>query len=57
MALAGPRIYAEGPVNDAFLNTEARKSTTPDDIGSALKLFVAACGLQAAIYAALALVL
>jgi len=57
VALAGPRIYAEGPVNDAFLNTEARKSTTPDDIGSALKLFVAACALQAAIYAALALML
>ncbi|MET0878239.1 MAG: adenosylcobinamide-phosphate synthase CbiB [Tardiphaga sp.] len=57
VALAGPRIYAEGPVNDAFLNAEARKDLTPGDIGGALKLLVAACALQAMIYAALALVL
>ncbi|MDB5633940.1 MAG: adenosylcobinamide-phosphate synthase [Tardiphaga sp.] len=57
IALAGPRRYAEGEVNDPFLNAEARKDATPDDIGHALDLFVAACLLQAAIYAALALVL
>ncbi|KRR25699.1 CobD/CbiB family cobalamin biosynthesis protein [Bradyrhizobium lablabi] len=57
IALAGPRRYAEGLVNDPFLNAGAREAATPDDIGRALKLFVAACLLQAAIYAALALLL
>jgi adenosylcobinamide-phosphate synthase len=53
VALAGPRRYAEGTVNDPFLNAEARKDATPADIGHALDLFVAACLLQAAVYAAL----
>ncbi|MEH2478977.1 adenosylcobinamide-phosphate synthase [Nitrobacteraceae bacterium AZCC 2146] len=57
IALAGPRRYAEGEVNDPFLNADARKDATPNDIGHALDLFVAACLLQAAVYAALALVL
>jgi adenosylcobinamide-phosphate synthase len=56
IALAGPRVYAEGTVNDPYLNAEARKEATPDDIGRALRLFAAACMLQAAIYAALTLV-
>lgn len=56
IALAGPRHYAEGPVNDPFLNEEGR-AATPADINRALRLFVAACALQATIYAALALVL
>ena len=56
IALAGPRHYAEGPVDDPFLNAGAR-AATPDDINRALKLFVAACALQATIYAALALVI
>jgi adenosylcobinamide-phosphate synthase len=56
LALAGPRRYGERIVDDAFLNAEARKDATSDDIGSALKLLVAACLLQAAAYAALALV-
>ena len=55
IALAGPRAYAEGVVNDPFLNAEARKEATPADIGHALDLYVAACLLQAALYAALAL--
>ncbi|CAN5427774.1 adenosylcobinamide-phosphate synthase CbiB [soil metagenome] len=55
IALAGPRRYAEGMVNDPYLNAEARKEATPDDIKHALDLFVAACLLQAAIYAALLL--
>jgi adenosylcobinamide-phosphate synthase len=54
IALAGPRSYAEGDVDDPFLNAEARMAT-PADINRALKLFIAACVLQAAIYAALAL--
>ncbi|WP_065750027.1 adenosylcobinamide-phosphate synthase CbiB [Bradyrhizobium paxllaeri] len=57
IALAGPRRYAEGLVNDPFLNAGAREAAMPDDIGRALKLFVAACLLQAAIYTALALLL
>jgi len=55
IALAGPRVYAEGVVDDAFLNAGARKDATPDDIGRALDLFVGACLLQAAIYAVFAL--
>jgi adenosylcobinamide-phosphate synthase len=55
IALAGPRSYAEGIVNDPFLNAEARRDAKPDDIGHAIDLMVAACVLQAAIYVALAL--
>ena len=56
LALAGPRHYGERIVDDAFLNAEARKEATSDDIGRALDLLIAACLLQAAAYAALALV-
>jgi adenosylcobinamide-phosphate synthase len=56
LALAGPRRYAEHSVDDPFLNAEARKDATPGDIGGALELLMAACLLEAAIYAALALV-
>ena len=56
-ALAGPRRYGTRIVDDVFLNAEARKDATPGDIGRALKLLMAACLLQAAAYAALALVL
>lgn len=56
IAIAGPRVYAEGAVNDPYLNAEGRTAAS-DDIGPALRVFVAACVLQAAIYAALALLL
>jgi adenosylcobinamide-phosphate synthase len=56
LALAGPRRYGEHSVDDPFLNPEARRDAVPDDIGRALDLFVAACLLEAAVYAALALV-
>ena len=56
LALAGPRRYGERIVDDVFLNAEARKAATSDDIGRALELLIAACLLQAAAYAALALV-
>jgi adenosylcobinamide-phosphate synthase len=56
LALAGPRRYGERTVDDIFLNAEARKEATPNDIGRALDLLLAACLLQAAAYAALALV-
>jgi len=55
LALAGPRRYAEHSVDDPFLNPEARKDANPGDIGRALNLLVAACLLEAAVYAALAL--
>jgi len=56
LALAGPRRYGERIVDDPFLNAEARKEAIPNDIGRALDLLTAACLLQAAAYAALALV-
>jgi adenosylcobinamide-phosphate synthase len=54
VALAGPRVYPERVVNDPFVNAAGRQGATPADIGRALKLFVAACALEAALYAALA---
>jgi adenosylcobinamide-phosphate synthase len=56
LALAGPRRYGERIVDDVFLNAETRKEATPSDIGRVLNLLIAACLLQAAAYAALALV-
>jgi adenosylcobinamide-phosphate synthase len=56
IAIAGPRVYAEGVVNDPYLNAEGR-TAEPDDIRRALRVFVAACLLQVMIYAALALLL
>lgn len=57
VALAGPRSYGGKITDDPYLNAEARSEATPADIGRALRVMIAACGLQAAIYAALALVL
>jgi adenosylcobinamide-phosphate synthase len=56
LALAGPRHYAEGIVDDPFLNAAATRPAAPDDIGRALDLYTAACVIEAAVYAALALV-
>jgi adenosylcobinamide-phosphate synthase len=56
LALAGPRRYGDRIVGDPFLNAEARKDAVPADIGRSLDLLVAACLLEAAAYAALALV-
>jgi adenosylcobinamide-phosphate synthase len=56
LALAGPRRYAEHMVEDPFLNAEATRQAVPDDIGRALNLYAAACVIEAAAYAALALV-
>jgi adenosylcobinamide-phosphate synthase len=56
LALVGPRRYGERIVDDVYLNAEARKEATSSDIGRALNLLIAACLLQAAAYAALALV-
>jgi adenosylcobinamide-phosphate synthase len=56
LALAGPRRYAEHVADDPFLNAEANTQAAPDDIGRALDLYTAACVIEAAGYAALALV-
>ena len=56
VALAGPRRYATHMVDDPFLNAEATSQIVPDDIGRALDLYAAACVIEAAGYAALALV-
>jgi adenosylcobinamide-phosphate synthase len=56
LALAGPRRYAEHTVDDPFLNAEATIEAVPEDIGRALDLYIAACVIEAAVYAALALV-
>jgi adenosylcobinamide-phosphate synthase len=56
LALAGPRRYAEHVADDPFLNAEATRPAVPDDIGRALDLYLAACVIEAVIYAALALV-
>jgi adenosylcobinamide-phosphate synthase len=56
LALAGPRRYAEQVVEDPFLNAEGRAEAVPDDIGRALDLYFAACVVEGASYAALALV-
>jgi adenosylcobinamide-phosphate synthase len=55
LSLAGPRHYSEGVVDDPYLNARGRKDATPEDIGRALRMLVAACGIEFAIYAALAL--
>lgn len=53
--LAGPRRYAEGLVDDPYLNVNGRDAT-PADIRRALRVLAAACGIQFAIYITLACV-
>jgi len=45
LALAGPRVYAEGAVVDAYMNDGATPDATPGDIRRALFLMWAAWGL------------
>lgn len=54
VALAGPRVYPERIVDDPFINAAGRMTARPYDIGRALRVLLAACLLQAALYAALA---
>lgn len=53
--LAGPRRYAEGLVDDPYLNANGRDATLAD-IRRALRMLAAACGIQFAIYITLACV-
>jgi adenosylcobinamide-phosphate synthase len=55
LALAGPRRYGKVLVKEPFLNAAGRAGATPDDIGRALKILIAACVLEFAAYAALLL--
>jgi adenosylcobinamide-phosphate synthase len=55
VALAGPRRYGAETVDDPFLNPAGR-TAVPNDIARALRVLVAACCLQAAVYAVLSLV-
>ena len=55
IAIAGPRVYATGPVFDAFVNDEGRKDLHPGDIADSLRLFAAACAVQWVVCAALAI--
>jgi adenosylcobinamide-phosphate synthase len=56
IALAGPRTYASGTVDDPFLNPTGRHDPGAHDIARALRLFVVMCALQAALYALLAFI-
>lgn len=53
--LAGPRRYAEGMVDDPYLNADGR-GATPADIRRALRMMAAACVIQFTIYVMLACV-
>jgi adenosylcobinamide-phosphate synthase len=55
LKLAGPRIYGEETVDDAFMGDGRREATT-DDIRAALRIFIAACAVQWLLLAALCLI-
>jgi len=54
LALAGPRHYASGTVDDFWMNDGGRDKATPEDIKSALRLFIVACVIQAGVIGAIA---
>jgi adenosylcobinamide-phosphate synthase len=56
LKLAGPRVYGEERVEDAFMG-DGRYEAGPADITAALKLYRVACLLQAVAIGALALML
>ncbi len=55
LALVGPRRYGTREVIDPFLNPQGSMQAVPRDIARSLRILLAACVLQAAIYGALAL--
>jgi adenosylcobinamide-phosphate synthase len=57
LALAGPRLYASGRVDEPLLNTDGRKQARAVDIARALRVMVGAGCLHAALYGALAILL
>lgn len=56
IALAGPRVYASGPADDAYLNAEGRRDPGAQDVARALRLFALACALLGALCALLAII-
>lgn len=53
LALAGPRRYASGLVDDPYINPQGGKAARPEDIARALRVLITACVAEGAIYAAL----
>ncbi|MET0314412.1 MAG: cobalamin biosynthesis protein, partial [Hansschlegelia sp.] len=49
LALGGPRVYSGVAVDDPWMNAPGRQEAAPEDIGGALKLFVASCAAHAAV--------
>ena len=56
LKLGGPRVYEDGPVDDAFMG-DGRREANAQDIRRALKLMRRACILQFLVLIALALAL
>lgn len=54
LALAGPRVYDGKMTADGWMNTGGRIEAGPQDIRAALRLYVAACGVQFLLVAVLA---
>jgi adenosylcobinamide-phosphate synthase len=55
LALAGPRVYGNMTVEDAWMNAEGSRTATPDDITRALRLLAGACLALAAVVSAILL--
>jgi adenosylcobinamide-phosphate synthase len=55
IALAGPRVYPSGLVDDPFLNRQGRRDAGPKDITRALRVMLVAAVLHGAMYLILAL--
>ena len=53
LAIAGPRVYHGELVQDHWMNEGGRPHAAAPDIRMALRLFIRACGVQAALLAAL----
>ena len=56
VGLAGPRRYAGVVVEDHWMNLGGRRAATVDDVRKALRLYVTACILQAAVVALVAFI-
>jgi adenosylcobinamide-phosphate synthase len=55
LALAGPRVYAAGKVDEPFLNASGRRLARAIDIARALRVMVGAAALNVVMYAGLGL--
>jgi adenosylcobinamide-phosphate synthase len=55
LKLAGPRVYGDETVDDAFMG-DGRREATAGDIRAALRIFIVACALQWLLLVALCLI-